>query len=307
MMRPRPRHRRLALAWLAASCLIAVPARADDAACIAASEQSLALRRQGRLHDTLQQLAICADAACPAEVKAECSQRVAAADAAMPTLILAAKDGAGNDLSVVTVWMDGAPLASALDGRPLAIDPGEHSFRFEAPGQPPVEKKLVLREGEKDRRESVVLGLPPPPPVAAPLPVAAPPPAPSQWSSRKTLALVGGGLGVVGVALGAVFGAYASSAQSREKGDCSASACPNRPQARADYDAATKDATGSTVAFAAGGVLLAAGVVLWITAPSDAGAPSNAAARGTAATTRGLRLVPGFAPHEGRVTFEGSF
>lgn len=264
-----------------------VTALADDAECIAASEKSLALRKQGKLHDALGQLAVCAASACPDEVKAECAKRIDAVRADMPTLILAAKDAAGNDLSAAKVTMDGAPLAGALDGQAITLDPGEHTFTFTIAGQPPLEKKLVLRQGEKDRHESVVLGpaaIATPPPLPPPLPP--PPPPPSSWSTGKTLAIVSAGLGVVGVGLGVVFGAYAQSSQSREKSDCSASACWSYPQGVEDYNTAQKDATGATIAYAAGGALVATGVVLWFTAPKSSGAAAPSAA------PRGVRVAP---------------
>jgi hypothetical protein len=262
----------LVSALLAAALIAEGPrALADDAACIAASEQSLTLRQQGKLHDALKQLALCADASCPDEVKQECSHRIDAIGAAMPSLVFVAKDGSGNDLSDVTLTMDGALLATKLDGEPLSIDPGEHTFRLETGGQPAVEKKLVLREGERGRRESVVIG--PPQAVVPQLPpspaVALPPRAPSSWSTRRTLAVVSAGIGVVGVGLGAAFGVYASSSQNRERSDCSSLACTNYPQALEDYDTAKKDATGSTIAFVAGAAFLAAGALLWLTAPGE--------------------------------------
>jgi len=251
---------------------IAAPARADDAACINAVEQALTLRTGGKLHEALKTLVACSDPSCPPEVRAECTQRIDAIGAAMPTLVLAAKDGAGNDLFAVTVMMDGAPLATALDGRPLAIDPGEHAFRFETAGQPPVEKNLVVREGEKNRVESVVLGpvAPPPTPPAPEVPA----PAPGSWSHRKTLAVVTGGVGVVGLGLGIVWSAYASSAQGKEQSNCNASSCPNHPQSVVDYSTAQTNATAATVSFVAGAALVAAGVVLWITAPPKASSSS---------------------------------
>jgi hypothetical protein len=255
-----------------------VSAFADDTACIAASEQELTLRPQGKLHEALKALATCADASCPDEVKAECSRRVAEVTAAMPTLILAAKDGAGNDLVEVRVSMDGAPILARLDGLSAAIDPGSHVFRFEAAGQAPVERTLVLREGEKERRESVVIGPPPPPPpvpVQAPAPAAlvappstAPAPAPAPpypWTTQKTLAALSAGVGVAGLVAGAVFGGYAISSQSREKNDCSAGSCPNRPQAQEDYSKANENAIASTVALSIGAGLVALGAVFWFT------------------------------------------
>jgi hypothetical protein len=292
----RPRlapHLAPAIALAIAS--VAVPARADEAACIAASEESLTLRQQGKLHDALKKLAICAEASCSSEVKAECAQRIDAIDAAMPTLVLEAKDGAGNDLYDVRVTMDGALLTGNLDGRPVAIDPGEHAFVFETAGTPPLEKKLVLREGEKDRHEGVTLGSPPPPAAPAPTPAPSPPPAlpaPSTWSTQKTLAVVSAGVGVVGLGLGAWFGAFAASSQSREKSDCSASACNNPAQAVEDYNTAKDDAAGSTFAFVTGGALLAAGAALWFTAPATHGGAARLRVLPTI-DSRGSRLLVG--------------
>jgi hypothetical protein len=263
----------LALALAASITGVADVAAADDAACIAASEQALALRKQGQLRKALEQLAVCADARCPDEVRAECAKRIDAVGSATPTVVFAVKDGAGNDLSAVRVTMDGGVVLEALDGRPLAVDPGEHTFRFETTGQPPVEKKLVIREGEKDRHEGIVLG--PPPPVAPPAPPP-PSPTPSTWSTQKTLALVGGGVGLVGIGVGVVFGLYAVSSQNREKSDCPSAGCPGLAQGTEDYNTAKKDALGSTIAFAAGAVFVAGGAVLWLTAPPARGAsPSS--------------------------------
>jgi hypothetical protein len=256
-------------------------AAADDATCIAASERALTLRKQGQLRGALQDLAVCADPGCPDEVKSECTKRIGAIKSMMPTLVLAATDRAGNDVFAVKVTMDGAPLLEVLDGRPVAIDPGEHTFRFETAGQPPVEKTLVIREGEKDRRESILVG---PAPVAPPpAPSFTPAPTPGAWNTQKTLGLVGGGVGLVGIGLGIVFGLYASSSQSREKSDCPAAGCAALAQGTEDYNTAKKDALGSTVAFAAGGAFLAAGAVLWLTAPATRGASTGAV---------GLHLAP---------------
>lgn len=240
-----------------ATLLASSAARADDATCIAASEEALTLRQGGKLHDALERLALCADAACPAEVKEECARRITAVDAVMPTLILAAKDGAGGDLSAVTVTMDGAPLVSTLDGRALSVDPGEHTFRFETRGQLPIERKLVLRESDKERRELVTIGAPVAPAVVRG----------GSWGTQKTLAVISGGLGLVGIALGATFGAFAVSSQDQQHVDCGPSACPHYLQSLTDYDYAQRNATASTISFVAGGVLAAAGVVLWFTAP----------------------------------------
>lgn len=299
LVAPRP-----ALVALIACTSLFAPAlaMADDGACIAASEAELPLRKQGKLHDALKQLAVCADASCPDEVKTECAQRIAEINAAMPTLILSAKDGAGNDLADVKVSIDGEIVAGSLDGRPLAIEPGSHTLTFEALGQPPVEKKIVVHEGEKDRLESVVVGpvLPPAPAVQS-SPAPAPPPLPQEhpWPLARTLGVVGGSVGLLGVGAGIWFGLFAVSSQNRQKSDCpSPTSCPNQPQANEDYNTAKKDATASTVAFAVGGTLLAAGVVSFLLAPSATARPAKAGR---------LRVVPNAAARGATITLSGEF
>ena len=294
------RFRVFALAGIAlplATSMLATPARADDAACIAASEQGLTLRRQGKLQKALEQLAACADPSCPGEVKAECASRIADVDKAMPTLVLAATDGSGNDLRDVKVTMDGTPLLTTLDGRPVSIDPGSHVFHFEAAGQPPVDKTLVLREGEKDRSEVVMIGTPPPAPASASSPPPEATPRPSWWTTQRTLAVVAGGVGVAGLVVGSVFGGLAMSDQSQEKSNCSTSGCPNRGQANADFTTGGQNATVSTIGFVAGGVLVAAGAVLFFTAHDAPAAPA----------TGRLYLAPSTAPGASGLLLGGTF
>jgi hypothetical protein len=277
---------------VAASALVTRPARADVASCINASESALGLREQGHLRASLEKLAVCADSACPAEVRSECARRVDEVRAALPTLILATKDGAGNDVVDVKVTLDGAPLGRALEGRAIALDPGEHTFTFSAAARPVVEKKLVIHEAEKDRRETVVI---PMATAAAPLP--APPPPPS-WSTSRTLAVIAAGVGVIGVGVGAGLGLAAKSSQSSEKSACPAAGCADHTQAVSDYNSAHEAGVASTVAFAAGAAFIAAGAVFWFTAPP-------ARDRGTASAAS-FRVVPAIGDRSGGLVFDGS-
>jgi hypothetical protein len=284
-MRPltlSPRAGRLTV-WtlLAATTLVPKLARADDAACIAASEAEATLQKQVKYRDALKQLAICADPACPVDVKVECADRITRINAAMPTLVLTATDETGADLIAVEVSLDGAPFVTTLDGHSLAIDPGNHLLRFQAPGKESVEKPLVVREGEKDRHLAVVLaptGFVVPVAATSSTPGAAPSPA-SSWSTAKTLALVTGGVGLVGIGLGAGFGLAASSDWSAAKNECSAGSCPSasRAHAQSDHDSATTAGNVSTGAFIVGAAGLVGGVVLWFTAPRS---ESHAAPKG---------------------------
>jgi hypothetical protein len=272
---------RVIYAALVVPLLASAPARADDATCVAASERALTLWKGGQLHEARKQLAACADAGCPGEVKTECAKRIDEVNAAMPTLVFAATDAAGNDLHDVRVAMDGAPLLGSLDGRPVEIDPGPHAFRFERSGEKPVERTFVLRDGEKLRRELVMIGTPSPAPPPAPAPPSpAPPPPPNGWTTQRTFAVVAAGLGVAALGTGAVFGGLAISDQNMEKRDCSSGGCPNRAQAQEDYATGRSNATVATIAFVAGTALLAAAAVLFFTRSSTGRAATSFVLRG---------------------------
>ena len=125
--------------------------------CIDASDEGLDLRKQGKLLDARRTLAVCADAACGAEIKDTCEKRIAAINAAIPTVAFQAMDGTGNDLTYVSVSMDGKPLLERLQGNAVSLDPGPHTFHFESEGMDPVDKTLVLgRRGEGSKRASHV-------------------------------------------------------------------------------------------------------------------------------------------------------
>jgi len=272
--------------------LASAHARAADPTtldCLAANESAIALRGKHELRGARAQALVCAAASCPADIRSECTRRVAELNAAIPTIVFEVKDASGSDVSAVGVTMDGKPLVDRLEGTALSIDPGEHAFGFAASGQPVVEKRFVIREGEKDRRERIALGAVASAPItsAPPLATGGPfaqgtpsaPGAPGAETShglgtQKIFGLVALGVGVVGVGLGTVFGL-----QSMSKHDDAHKACPDAQCPTQDGVALWSDARSagdlSTIFFAVGGVGLAGGAVLWFTARSEsADAPS---------------------------------
>jgi hypothetical protein len=274
-----PRTLRPAVLAASALLLLCGSARADGpsiAECLASSSASLKLGREHHLQEERAQLLICASVACPDAIRNECIRRVDEVNAAIPTLIFEAKDAAGNDLSAVTLTMDGQILVQSLDGTALPIDPGRHVFVLETPGQPPVQKELVLREAQKDRRETISFGPPPAPAStsqapAKPEPVPAPPPPEHDGGlgTQKIVALVAGGVGVVGLGVGTAFGLVALSKKSTAQ-----SACPGlcaNPDGVSKWSDAVSAANGATVGFVIGGVGLAGAAALWFTAPSGRG------------------------------------
>jgi len=279
--------------------LTASAARAADPTkqeCVEANDAAQDLRQSGKLRQAREKLAVCASASCPGVVRDDCTQRLAELDSAMPHIVFAAKDSAGNDLVDVKVTIDGAPLADRLDGSSLKVDPGPHVFAFTWEGHPAVTKKLVLAEHDQARREVIVFGNAETPHVESASPGAAPVAAGSGGSGidRKTIAFAVGGAGVAGLVVGSIFGAVASSKWSAAKSDCGAGCGPTAP-AQGEKSTASSDATISTVAFVVGGVLAAGGVVLYLTAPSR-----------TASGT-GLRIAPALGSNETGVVLAGGF
>ena len=182
--------------------------------CIAANEKAQSLQQNRKLNEAHAALVLCVSDACPTVVRDDCVQRLKGVEDATPTVAFGAKDGSGRDLVEVQVAMDGAPFAGRLDGAALAVDPGAHEFVFQTPGGEPLTKTFVIREGEKDRHEVVVLGPAPAVSTTEPAVGAGGPPGvegQSRWSGQKTLALVVGGAGVVGLGVGGAFGLAASS------------------------------------------------------------------------------------------------
>jgi len=275
-----------------AALAAAGPAWASDpttADCLSATEGSLTLRNQHKLRDARAQLLICSAATCPADIRSECVRRVAEVNAAMPTIVFEVKDAAGNDLTGVRVDMDGNVLAEHLEGTALSIDPGEHAFTFTHAADPAVRKVFVIREGEKDRRERVVVGpaavatVPAPAPVlVTPAPVVPPPAPPSAWTGRRIGGLVLAAAGVVGVGVGAGYGLAAMSRHDDAQKACPRTTCTDQHGVDL-WSSAHTAGTISTVAFIAGGVALAGGAVLWFTGKPETTAPRLSLGPGTVA------------------------
>jgi hypothetical protein len=252
--------------------------------CIAASNKGLDLRKQGKLLDARRVLAECAAPACGVDIGAVCRRRIGEINAVLPSMIFLPRDAAGKDILGVKMTIDDKGPPVILDGRPVVVDPGPHAFRFELAGQPPTTRSFIVAEGTKDRQEIIDIG----PPPADTAHATGAETATAHGSGQKAAGLWIGGAGVLGVAAGAVFGILASSKWSASKSDCSAPAtpvnCPRHQDAVNAHDAASTFGDISTVAFVAGGALLATGVVLELTAP-----------RSSAATGVQLQLQPSVA------------
>jgi len=179
--------------------------------------------KQGQLVAGREDLQLCASAACPAAMNGLCAGDLRSLEGRIPSVVLAATDPGGRDLSDVRVSEGGRPLVAALDGRALEMDPGPHRFRFERAGSAPVETTVVVREGEKDRVLTVTLApatasvpppLPPHPGYLGDAPRAAQTSRPIPWTVYAA-----GGLTVATAGFFAYFGLHGL-AQRADLGPC---------------------------------------------------------------------------------------
>lgn len=184
----------------------------------------------------------------------------------------------GDDPSGVTVRRDGVELPRASWGVALPIDAGEHTIEATAPNKQPFKKTVAVSDGGNvislDVPELQDLAPQPAPVDPQPEPVPQPPPDVQQpeggFHPLLITGIVVGGVGVIGLVVGGVFGAGAASKNDESLGRCRTEqlCTPEGVTLRED---AQEQATIATVAFIAGGVLIAAGVTLMILAPSSDG------------------------------------
>jgi hypothetical protein len=192
---------------LAALGVSAGAARADSTdACLAAYEKSQQLKQDGKLAASREQLVQCVQPSCPNLVKKDCSQWLAELDASTPTVIVNARDAEGKDLLSVRVLVDGVVLVDKLDGKPHAIDPGVHVFRFEREGAEAIEESIVIQEREKNRVITAKIA-PPAPSTSAPTAKTA------ELVSSRSPAPLGYVLLGAGLAGAATFGVLAAMGQ----------------------------------------------------------------------------------------------
>ena len=129
-------------------------------ACVDAYGSAQEFRKNNDLLKARQALWTCAGAACPAIVQGDCTAWLSQVVDAIPSVVLEAKVDDDNVFDV-SVSMDGAPIVTQLDGKPVEINPGLHSFVFERRGAAPLEKKVIIAAHAKSQVILAVWSSPP--------------------------------------------------------------------------------------------------------------------------------------------------
>jgi hypothetical protein len=136
---------------LAVTVGLAPEAHADTKACAQAHVDAQKSMRAGALRQAREHLNACAREDCVAPIRHDCVGWRDEVMAAIPSVVVDAKGPDGNAVVDVRVTVAGEVIATKLDPRPIELDPGTYAFTFEREGNPPIDREVVLRRGEKGR------------------------------------------------------------------------------------------------------------------------------------------------------------
>ena len=183
-------------------------------------------------------------------------------------------------VSGLVVTRDGVDVGEPQWGVPIPTDEGEHEIRATAPGHR-AWRSTVLVKGPGKTVAATVPQLA----VAAPGEAIAPgtgsaaqesgsasstertEPKSGGLGGQRVIALVVGGVGVAGLAVGSIFGLRAIAKQKEAHTTCDGSECTSQGGVDAGKDA-YQAGTISTIGMVAGVAGLAGAATLWFTAPS---------------------------------------
>lgn len=252
-------------------------------------------RKQGR---TASAWATFREAASKAEAAGEADRARAGAERAdeiEPTLsrVLFSVDPENSKIEALQLNQGTTELNRALWGSAIPVDPGLLKITASAPGYESFEITVEVQKGPSERTVAIPALTKIPEETAAPSGTVEPAeeqPAHLQvapedlerpLSGQKTAGLVFGGVGLVGLGVGGVFGALAMVNERAAEDVCTGSVCAAGSDGVARTDKAQDFALVSTIGFVAGGALLATGAILYYTAP-----------KGTQTAT--LQVIPTF-------------
>jgi serine/threonine-protein kinase len=214
-------------------------------------------------------------------------QRALQLEPKLPRLVVQVDPG--NTMPGLEITLNGMLVPSKAWGVPLPVDPGDSQLEVRAPGY----RGFSAKQSLVANGETVVVQVPglsvAPREISAPPAVSSssPPSAtqvalsaqrqhqqlsdePSSRSWQKPVAIGSAGVGIVALGLGTYFGLYAVS-----RNDAAEKLCPSSDNICDDarglsFSRDANDAANlSNVFLIGGGVLAAAGIVLWLTAPSQ--------------------------------------
>jgi hypothetical protein len=222
---------------------------------------------------------VCVQQACPEFVKADCGRWLGEVESATPTVVFVARSPGGDDLADVTVKLGDEVLAERLDGHAVPVDPGTHTFTFEASGHEPVHKTVLVNQGEKNRSIAIGFGETALPRGALDEPASSAPTINAEQSHdraggapNRTLSYVFAGVAAVGFAGFVIWGAQGKN----QENDLRSSCAPGCEESKVD-ELRTKYLIAD-VSLGVGVVSLGVAAYLFLSSPSPP-APETARVR----------------------------
>jgi hypothetical protein len=234
----------------------------EKAVCAQSFEQAQRLRNDSQYLAANRELLKCANPKCGDALFQECSKLYGELQAAIPSVVFEARAGS-QELVDVTVSLAGQLLTQQLDGKPVLIDPGSHTFKFEALDMAPIEKTVIVRAGEKYRQIAVVFEAKTPTPVVT-APVTPPPTTTLPADSGRHVPLgsyVLGGVGVLALGGFVAFRAMGSSDYDGLQTSCS----PHCSQS--EVDKVKQKYLISNVALGVGAAAFVGALVIYVAQP----------------------------------------
>jgi len=172
----------------------------------------------------------------------------------------------------VEVKRDSKLVDSGSYGMAMPVDPGHHVVDVTAPGKLPFHKEVDVGAQAQGRvvvtLEAAPQGQVEQPPLK-PLGPPPPPPDSGRGNGVRIAGLTIAGFGVAGVVVGSVFGGLAIGRKNDAAPNCTSDLSRCNTTGKAAIDDAFTFANVSTIAFIAGGVLVATGLTMFIFAPKS--------------------------------------
>jgi hypothetical protein len=201
------------------------------------------------------------------KAQARARQKLDDARPRLPKIRLAV-EGARDDASIV-IRIDGQTVPAATLGLDRPVDPGAHDIEVSASGYKTATAHITIKEGKSQPVKLALEAIP----VAPPEPevVAAPVPPPPERKATYLPAAISLGVGVAGIAVGAVLGVLTLNKASHLSSTCQPrNDCPASEQG--DINSANTLALGSTIGFGVGALGAGLGAYFLLKPPkSDSG------------------------------------
>ncbi len=229
----------------------ASPSAAPDAAdavkqtCLDSFMRAQRLRRKGQLVSARAELVSCGQPDCPDAIEGKCVEWLEEVRAAIPTIIVAAQDHQGRDITAAELAVDDDVVAAALDGKPVDVDPGPHKLKVSYDRRSQTQD-ILAAQGVKNRVVKIKFDPPPKPPEPPPFTLPA-----MSWA--------GFGIAAAGVIVGGITGVVAIVKGHQLANECADLVCYQYQ--KAEFESGRAVAHTSTASFAVAGAGAIVGIV----------------------------------------------